>query len=88
MGAPELLCKTRVLGQIFELLLRLGKVCFPLFDDDGRSLVKRFLRRDALQPSLLGKFFVAGKTEADEKANVLVGGWGRFRRSLFFGGGF
>src|SRR6266849_1227651 len=55
-----------------ELLEDVGESGFAFADGSGRGALERLFRGDAVDPALLGEFFVAGKIEADEKLHGAV----------------
>src|SRR5229473_3510544 len=58
----------------FELLVRRFEFRIAVVHDFRRSAPERLLRRDALQPALLGKLLVRRKIEPDQQGYFSVGG--------------
>ena len=53
--------------QLFELLFGVSKMGVAGFQNFGRRSNERLLGGDPIDPALLGKLFMVGKTEAKEK---------------------
>src|SRR5882762_4266648 len=61
-----------------ELLENVGEFRLGFFDDFRRGALERLFGGDAVEPALLGQFFVTRKVEADEQlygAAVLILGF-------------
>src|SRR5258707_10020257 len=70
-----------------ELLQDVGEFGFAFADDFGRGALERLFGGDAIDPALLGEFFVSGEIERDEQlygAAVFGGGFSRFRLGFWF----
>src|SRR5271155_767539 len=55
------------LAQRIELFHDIVELRFALAHDTRRSFLERLLGGNAIEPALLGEFFVAGKVEAHEQ---------------------
>jgi hypothetical protein len=56
------------------LLLGVGELGVTGFEDSWRGGEEGLFRGDAIDPALLGEFFVVGKAEAEEEFDGFVGG--------------
>jgi len=62
--------------QFLELLFGVGELGVAGFQNPRRSGEEGLFGGDAVDPALLGEFFMVGEAEAQEEFDSFVGGWG------------